>query len=114
MAVHELDVLVAADAAMPIVLQYWERNTLVVDLQGVASSGQLQLRPRPGASWPVRLAFRVASGRFQALEVTGAQRVVLPVSAGKESQPPTLPLAPSAYAGTTAQLRVRWGAADAF
>jgi hypothetical protein len=113
-AVHELDVVVAADAAMPIVLQYWERNTLVLDLQGVASAGELILKPRSGVSWPVRIAFRVAPGRFQLLEVSGAQRVLLPVSGQKGAALSTLPLAPSAYAGTTAELRLRWGAADAF
>jgi hypothetical protein len=43
--VRELTVQVAENASMPVVLQYWERNTLVVDLQGVPSSGSLRLIP---------------------------------------------------------------------
>ena len=112
-AVHELDLHVAPDAPMPIVLQFWERNTLVVDLQGVASSGELELTPRSGTSWPVRIAFRAAPGRFESLEVTGAQRVLLPVSGAKGSSPITLPLEPSAYASSTARLHLHWGMADA-
>jgi hypothetical protein len=113
-AVHELDVTVAADSAMPIVLQFWERNTLVIDLQGVASTGELRLKPRAGGTWPVRIAFRAAPGRFEALEVRGAQRVLLPVSGERGTAPLTLALAPSAYAGATTELKLRWGAADSF
>ena len=113
-AVHELTVVVPADAPMPIVLQFWERNTLVVDLQSVASTGELSLKPRAGGAWPVRLAFRATPGRFEALEVRGAQRVVLPVSGGRGDGALTMPLDPSAYAGTTPALQLRWGGADAF
>lgn len=112
--VHELDLVVAPDAPMPIVLQFWERNTLVVDLQGVAATGELTLKPRAGATWPIRLAFRATPGRFETLEVRGAQRLVLPVGADKGAAPVTLPLAPSAYAGATPDLQLRWGSADSF
>jgi hypothetical protein len=113
-AVHELSVVVAQDAAMPIVLQFWERNTLVVDLQGVAASGALALRPAEGRTWPVRLAFRAAPGRFEVLEVRGAQRVLLPVSGDRGATVVTMPLAPSVHTGVTPELSLRWGAADAF
>ena len=113
-AVHELNVVVAPDAAMPIVLQFWERNTLVIDLQGVAASGALTLQPREGQSWPVRLAFRAAPGRFEMLEVVGAQRALLPVSGDRGGGVVKMPLAPSVHGGATPELRLRWGAADAF
>jgi hypothetical protein len=113
-AVHELTVVVAPDAAMPIVLQYWERNTLVVDLQGVAASGALTLRPAEGRTWPVRLAFRASPGRFEVLEVRGSQRVLLPVSGDRGAAVVTMPLAPSVHAGVIPQLALRWGPADSF
>jgi len=106
--VQELHVeAVAADAA-PVVLQFWERNTLVVDLTNVASAGQLQLIRDPARTWPVRVAFRMAPGRFEALEVQGAQRVVLPVSAGNGAVTAVLPA--GAYEGSTTALALRWGA----
>jgi hypothetical protein len=113
-AVHELTVVVAPDAAMPIVLQFWERNTLVVDLQGVAASGALTLKPAEGRSWPVRLAFRAAPGRFEVLEVRGAQRVLLPVSGDRGATVVTLPLAPSVTGRATPELALHWGAAGSF
>lgn len=113
-AVHELDVVVPQDVAMPIVLQFWERNTLVIDLQGVPASGQLALRAHEGQSWPVRLAFRAAVGRFAVLEVRGAQRALLPVSGDARAGVVTLPLAPSVHVGTTRELQLRWGTAADF
>jgi hypothetical protein len=113
-AVHELTVVVAPDAAMPIVLQFWERNTLVVDLQGVAASGALSLKPAAGQPWPVRLAFRAAPGRFEVLEVRGAQRALLSVSGDRGATVVTMPLAPSVTAGATPELTLRWGAAGTF
>jgi len=107
-AVQELKVqAVAADAA-PAVLQYWERNTLVVDLTNVAGTGQLQLIRDPAHAWPVRVAFRMAPGRFEALEVQGAQRVVVPVAAGNGAVTSVLPA--GAYESATTTLSLRWGA----
>ena len=106
--VRELRVEVAADQSMPLVLQFWERNTLVVDLQGAPATGQMQLMREPGNPWPVRLAFRMTPSRFEALEVRGAQRVVLPVSAGPGVV--TVELPPGVYGEGTAALAVRWGA----
>jgi hypothetical protein len=104
--VQELHVQ-AADAASAV-LQYWERNTLVVDLTNVAGSGQLQLIRDPARTWPVRVAFRMAPGRFEALEVQGAQRVVVPVAAGNGAVTSVLPA--GAYETATTSLSLRWGA----
>lgn len=95
------------DAGSVAVLQFWERNTLVIDLTAVAATGQLQLVRDPARSWPAQVAFRMTPGRFEALEVRGAQRVVLPVAAGSGAVTALLP--PGAYDSSTARLAVRWG-----
>jgi hypothetical protein len=112
--VRELEVTLPTAAPISIVLQFWERNTLVVDLQAVASTGELRLKPQPGAAWPLRLALRAAPGHFEALEVNGAQRAVYPVGAGRSDLPVTLTVAPSVYQGATPELLLRWGAAASF
>ena len=109
--VHELTVRVRDDQ-MPIVLQYWERNTLVLDLQSVPSAGSVTLLREEGRRWPARLALRMPPARFEAVEVRGAQRVVLPVSAGTSVVTAELP--PGAYDESTAALTVSWGAKSAF
>jgi hypothetical protein len=106
--VQELHVQAAAADAAPAVLQYWERNTLVVDLTNVASAGQVQLIRDPARTWPVRVAFRMAPGRFETLEVQGAQRVVVPVAAGTGAVTSVLPA--GAYETATTTLSLRWGA----
>jgi hypothetical protein len=110
--VSELDLQLPADGAAPVVLQFWERNTLVIDLQNVASAGQVVLARRTGNTWPARIAFRMAPNRFELLEVRGAQRVLLPVVAAGEAVSVELP--PGAYAGATTALTVSWGAKGAF
>ena len=111
--VRELEVSVPADMAVPVVLQFWERNTLVVDLQGASTSGQITLARREGQPWPKRIGFRMSPARFEALEVRGAQRVVLPLSAtGIDAV--TVELPPAAYDESTAALTVSWGARSAF
>jgi hypothetical protein len=110
--VQELQLQSATADSAPAVLQYWERNTLVVDLTNVASAGQLQLIRDPARTWPVRVAFRMLPGRFEALEVRGAQRVILPVAAGAGAVTSVLP--PGAYDGSTTGLTLRWGASTDF
>jgi hypothetical protein len=111
--VRELDVTVPAELATPVVLQFWERNTLVIDIQDVASAGQITLTRREGLDWPARVAFRMSPTRFEALEVKGAQRVVLPVANGG-STPVTVELPASAYNKATPSLGVRWGTSSSF
>lgn len=106
-AVHEL--LITPSGAAADYPQYWKRNTLVVDLRGVSAEGSMVLAPRAGATWPVRLAFRMTPGAVGVLEVRGEQRVLMPVAAA--SGPPIdLELASGIYTPTTAQLTVRWSA----
>ena len=107
--VHELAVQVPTGAALPVVLQYWERNTLVIDLQNVPDSGAMSVAPETGHAWPARMAFRMPPARFQQLDVRGDQRVQLAVAAGAEATTAELPA--GVYAARTARLDLRWGSA---
>jgi hypothetical protein len=111
--VHELVVTVPADVPMPVVLQYWERNTLVLDLQDASSAGQISLSRREGQLWPARIGFRMSPTRFEVLEVRGAQRVVLPLSTGAGAAV-TVELPPSTYDAATARIVVSWGLRSTF
>ena len=106
--VGELVVTVLPDSPQPVVLQFWERNTLVVDLQGAASHGQIVLSRREGQDWPARIGFRMSPTRFEQLEVRGAQRIVLPVAAGG-ADATTVELPPGIFSADTAGIGVRWG-----
>lgn len=111
--VNELDLQLPAEGPAPVVLQFRERNTLVVDLQNVASAGQVVLARKAGNVWPARIAVRMAPQRFEVLEVRGgAMRVVLPVAAGSGAVTAQLP--PGLYDQGTAALTISWGAKDAF
>lgn len=104
--VHELDIEGAAAPA-----QYWQRNTLLVDLSGASGAGHIVLKPAAGNPWPARLAFRVRPGAFGALEVRGAEREVLPINSAAAS-PVDLELPPGIYTAATTELSVSWGAAQ--
>ena len=111
--VTELDVELSQAGTPPVVLQYRERNTLVVDLTSVAGTGQVTLRPSAEHGWPMRIAFRMLPRRFEVLEVRGAERVLLPVAAGS-AEPVTAELPAGLYGPGTAELKVSWGAAASF
>lgn len=110
--VRELVVTVPTDAPMPLVLQYWERNTLVVDLGSVSPRGSVQLEPGP-SGWPARLAVRFTPGRFEALEVRGGQRVVYPATS-VAGPPATVEVPPAVHAGGVTRLTLMWGGAAEF
>jgi hypothetical protein len=111
--VRELQVVVSGDAQVPIVLQFWERNTLVVDLTGVAAKGSVEVRPGESGHWPVRLALRFQPGRFEAVEVRGAQRNVFPVTDDRNGAA-TVELPPNVHPTETTSLRLSWGARSDF
>jgi hypothetical protein len=111
--VAELLLEIPPDAQVPIVLQFRERNTLVVDLTGVAAAGTVGLRPGASGRWPARIALRFQPGRFEAVEARGAQRIVLPVT-GDRSGPVTVELSPTVYPAPGAPLQLRWGAKSDF
>jgi hypothetical protein len=112
-AVGELIVTLPAESAPQVVLQFWERNTLVIDLQSAASAGHVQLTRREEQAWPARIAVRMSPTRFEQVEVQGAQRIVLPVSSGGPA-PVTVELPPGAYVADTAAITIRWGTKSAF
>lgn len=111
-AVMELELSPAAVGQAGELLQYWERNTLVVDLQNAPASGQVVLARRSDRSWPARIALRMSAQRFEVAEVRGAQRVVLPVASGASAVTAELP--PGVYDSSTPSLTLRWGAKEAF
>lgn len=111
--VRELQVIVPPEAQVPIVLQFRERNTLVIDLTGVASVGAVELRPGESGRWPVRLALRFHPGRFEVVEARGAQRAVFPVTEDREGAA-TVELPPAIYPASSASLHLAWGARSDF
>ena len=112
--VRELQVIVPAeDSQVPIVLQFRERNALVLDLTGVASRGTVELRPGESGQWPTRMALRFQPGRFEVIEVEGALRAVFPVTEDRAG-PASIDVPPAAHAPGTPSLRLRWGPRDGF
>jgi hypothetical protein len=88
--------------------QYWQRNAVVIDLQGLSGNGAVSTRPREGTSWPARLILRVRPGSVGSLEVRAAQRVVLPIAtSGTEAI--DIELAPSVVRSDTPSLTIAWG-----
>jgi hypothetical protein len=107
-AVDEILFAAPDGAAVTAFPQYWKRNTLVIDMQSAGASGQVSMSPRSDGGWPVRLALRVQAGGFGQVEVRGAQRVVLPISA-QAAGVIDLELAPSVYQRTTPTITLQWG-----
>jgi hypothetical protein len=105
--VHELVISSGDSAATLDFPQYWKRNTLVLDLQGVSGTSGIVLRPRAGTTWPVRLAFRVRPGSIGQLEVLADQRMVIPITPGGV-KPVDLELPPGVYTSKTDAIRVNW------
>jgi hypothetical protein len=109
-AVSELLEFAADGVATNVFPQYWKRNTLVVDLLTASSSGgQLTLKPRDGAKWPVRIAFRVMPGTLGLLEVQADQRLLMPVTRDG-NKPVDLELVAGVYTPKTPQITVKWEA----
>ena len=105
--VHELDEASEGGAAATYP-QYWMRNTLIVDLQGVSGTGSVTLKPREHTTWPVRIALKVMPGSVGELEVRAAQRTVLPVTQAG-AKPVVLELSPSIFTAKSPQITVAWG-----
>jgi len=102
---HALDISGGAANGFP---QFWKRNTLVVDMSAASGSGSITLRPVEGVSWPLRLAFRVTPGSIGALEVHGAQRMMLPITTAG-GKPVYLELTPGVYTPATPEMTIAWG-----
>jgi hypothetical protein len=89
------------------IAQFWDRNTLLLDLTALSGEGQASLHAAHG--WPVRLEFKVQPGSMLQLEVQAQQRTVFEVPA--QGKPVVLKLAPGAYVRDTPQIAIRWSAA---
>jgi hypothetical protein len=94
--------------------QVWQRNDVVLDMAGVAATGSAVVMPRSGLAWPVRMALRVAPGTIGAIEVRGAQRLVIPVPVPATGTGTVdLELPPGVYLAATKQITLNWGAVNA-
>ncbi len=105
--VNELVVTPAAGTSVQVA-QYWQRETLLIDLSAASGQGEITLQPRTDGAWPVRIALRVRPGSVGQLDVRAAQRMLLPVTPAG-SHPVDLELPPGVYKVTTPQLTVAWG-----
>jgi hypothetical protein len=108
--VHELVITSpeGTDIAFP---QYWQGNTLIIDLRLAGGQGNAIMKPREHTIWPVRLGFRVTPGQFGVLEVRANQRAVLPVTTSG-SKPVDLELDAGVYIMKSPQITLAWGPAD--
>ncbi|MFI4869233.1 MAG: hypothetical protein ACHQDD_07775 [Steroidobacterales bacterium] len=107
--VHQVTIAPDAPASAAAIIQYWDRNTLLLDLSSVDGEGGAAITPIKALGWPVRLEFRVQPGSIGRLEVLAAQRVVFEVPS--QGAPLLLKLAPGAYLADSAQITIRWSAA---
>ena len=105
-AVSELN-LVNADGSAATFPQYWNRNTLVIDLSGVSGQGSVAARLPEETTWPVRVAVRVRPGSVGQLEVQAEERNVMPVTA-EGSELVDFELPPSVYTPNTAAIYISW------
>jgi hypothetical protein len=111
-AVNELT-LVNADGSGASYPQYWQRNTLVIDLTGVSGQGGFAARLPDESTWPVRVALRVQPGSVGQLEVQAEARNILPVT-GEGAKPVDIELSPSLYTPKTAAIYISWGPVPVF
>jgi hypothetical protein len=107
--VQQVSIVADASASATTILQYWDRNTLLLDLTTAGGEGGAIVTPIKALGWPVRLEFRVQPSSIGRLEVLGAQRVVYEIPA--QGAALLLKLAPGAYHPDTAQITLRWSAA---
>jgi hypothetical protein len=107
-------VMISPDTAAspPPIAQYWDRNTLLLDLTRISGEGAVRLTPIAAqGGWPVRLEFRVRPGSIGRLEVLAGQRVVYSVP--DAGAPLLLRLAAGVYQPDTPGITLRWSATDA-
>jgi len=91
------------------ITQFWDRNTLLLDLRALHGEGEVTLRPDAARGWPIRLELRVQPGAIAQLEAVGSARVVFEVPASGKTL--LLHLAPDVYERGTPAIIIRWSAA---
>jgi len=92
--------------------QFWRRNDVVLDMSGIAGTGSAVVAPRSGLAWPVRVALRVTPGAVGAIDVRGAQRLLVPVNPAARGTV-DIELPAGVYKAATRQITVNWGPAPA-
>jgi hypothetical protein len=103
----------APDVPVSAFPQYFRRNTLIIDMTAATGQGVVLMKPKTQFGWPARVAFRVKPGNFEALEVRGEQRLLLPVIASAQRPTLDLELPPNFLkARSDAGISVRWGLAN--
>jgi len=105
-SVDELRFASGATASIP---QYWQGNTLVLDMTAVPAHGTAVATPAYARGWPMRIAVRTYPGRFGTLEVRGAQRALLPLTT-EGAGTINVPIPPEVYAPGTREMVLSWGA----
>jgi hypothetical protein len=110
--VNEVE-LVNADGTTAGYPQFWQRNTLIIDLTDVSGSGNVAARLREETTWPVRVAVRVRPASVQQIEVRGEERNVMAVSP-QGVKPIDLELEPSVFRPTTSAIYISWGPMPVF
>ena len=89
----------------------WQRDTMIIDLRGLAGDGDCVLRPAAAAGWPERIALRVTPGSTPALEVLADQRLRWPATAAAGGNAVDLVLPHALHSPATPEIRLRWGSA---
>lgn len=106
-ALHCEDPASATERSLPVT---WQQDTMVIDLRGLAGSGECSMRPGRAAGWPERIALRVTPGLAPALEVIADQRLRWPATEGAVGDAVDLMLPHALHSPTTPAIRLRWGA----
>jgi hypothetical protein len=108
--VTELGVEADGSHPLPTVMQFWNRNTLRVDLGSASASGSFILRPSKVNGWPMRIEIAVRPGSLTQLEVHGEKRVVFNVaqSPAADGGLQLLELGAGVYSAQTPALTVSW------
>jgi hypothetical protein len=92
------------------ITQYWDRNTLQLDLTALSGEGSASVSQIKSVGWPIRLEVLVRPGSFARLEVVGAQRDVFEVP--PQGANLVFKLVPDLYPSSTDTINLRWSAAD--
>lgn len=111
-APQPVDELTFASGATVAIPQYWQGNTLVLDMTAVPATGAAVLSPTYARGWPMRIVARSFPGRFGTLEARGAQRAILPLTT-EGTGTVDLPIPPEVHGRGTLQVALSWGASIA-
>lgn len=106
--VAELGLEADGSNPLPSVVQYWNRNTLHVELGAVTGTGSFRLLPSAVNGWPMRIEIAVQPGSMNQLQVRGDQRVVFNVTTSAVGGLQVLQLGSGVYSAKTPAITVSW------